>query len=126
MLDDYEKRVADGTAFVLEVDGIIAGILVLLPHEDHLLMDNVAVDTGFQGRGIGKSLIAFAEAEATRRGYDEIRLYTHETMVENIRMYAKLGYAETGRSRQAGYARVFMRKALPRCAGQASAMRRRR
>lgn len=112
MLDDYEKRVADGTAFVLAAEGTLAGILVLLAHDDHLLMDNVAVDTGVQGRGIGKALVAFAEEEALRRGYSEIRLYTHATMVENVRMYAKLGYEETGRGEQAGYDRVFMRKAL--------------
>lgn len=114
MLDDYGKRIADGTAYVLEADGDLGGVLVLLPYDDHLLMDNVAVDPGFQGRGIGKALIAFAEEEAVRRGYGEIRLYTHETMLENLRMYAKLGYEETGRGRQAGYERVFMRKTLAR------------
>jgi len=117
MLDDYGKRVADGTAFVLEEDGTIAGILVLLPYDDHLLMDNVAVDPGFQGRGIGRALIVFAEAETMRRGYREIRLYTHQTMTENVRMYVKLGYEETGRGEQAGYDRVFMRKKLCRNIG---------
>lgn len=112
MLDDYKKRVADGAAWVLERDGGIAGVLVLLSYDDHLLMDNVAVDPKCQGRGVGKALIAFAEAEARRRGYGEIRLYTHETMVENIAMYASLGYEETGRGKQAGYDRVFMRKKL--------------
>ncbi len=112
MLDDYEKRVANRSAFVVEVAGRIGGIVVLLPESDHLLLDNVAVDTDVQGRGIGRLLIAFAEAEAVRRGYREIRLYTHETMVENVRMYAEMGYEETGRGRQAGYDRVFMRKRL--------------
>lgn len=112
MLDDFEKRVAGGAVSVLEVDGTIAGILVLLPYDDHLLMDNVAVDTAFQGRGIGKALIAFAEDEGVRRGYKEIRLYTHEKMVENVQMYVRLGYEETGRGEQAGYERVFMRKIL--------------
>jgi ribosomal protein S18 acetylase RimI-like enzyme len=112
MLDDYEGRVAEGSAFVLDVGGTIAGVLVLLPYDDHLLMDNVAVDTSFQGGGFGTTLIAFAEEEAMRRGFDEIRLYTHQTMTENIRMYAGLGYGETGRGKQAGYERVFMRKRL--------------
>ena len=112
VLDDYDKRVADGSVFVLEAKGRLAGILVLLPYEDHLLLDNVAVETDFQGRGIGKALVAFAEHEAVRRGYDEIRLYTHQTMTENIRMYAALGYEESGRGEQAGYDRVFMRKLL--------------
>jgi hypothetical protein len=47
-----------------------------------------------------------------RRGYREIRLYTHQTMVENQRLYASIGYEETGRGTETGYVRVFMRKQL--------------
>src|SRR5262249_44062714 len=65
-----------------------------------------------QGLGLGRRLLAFAEAEALRRGYREIRLYTHQTMVENQRLYASIGYEETGRGAEAGYERVFMRKQL--------------
>jgi ribosomal protein S18 acetylase RimI-like enzyme len=64
-------------------------------------------------RPAGRRLLAFAEAEALRRGYREIRLYTHQTMVENQRLYASIGYEETGRGTEAGYDRVFMRKQLP-------------
>jgi hypothetical protein len=39
-------------------------------------------------------------------------LYTHQTMVENQRLYASIGYEETGRGSEAGYDRVFMRKRL--------------
>ncbi len=90
--------------------GAIAGIIVLLPKEDHLLLDNVAVAANQQGRGSGRRLIAFAEAEARRRGYGEIRLYTHQTMHENIALYPRLGYEETGRGTEDGYQRVFFRK----------------
>lgn len=114
MRDNYDRRVADGEAWVAESDGVIAGVLVLLLRKDHLLMDNVAIEPACQGRGLGKALIHFAEAEARRLGYGEIRLYTHETMVENISMYRRLGYEETGRGRQAGFDRVFMRKPLIR------------
>ncbi len=62
--------------------------------------------------GLGRRLLAFAEAEALRRGYHEIRLYTHQTMVENQSLYASIGYEETGRGAEAGYDRVFMRKQL--------------
>jgi hypothetical protein len=58
---------------------------------------------------LGRQLLAFAETEALRRGY---RLYTHQTMVENQRLCASIGYQETGRSTEAGYDRVFMRKPL--------------
>ncbi len=112
MLDDYQARVAEGAVWVAEQDGQVAGILVLLPEADHLLLDNVAVAPEAHGKGVGRALVAFAEDEARRRGHAEIRLYTHEKMTENIAMYPRLGYAETHRAQQAGYDRVFFRKKL--------------
>lgn len=112
MLDDHAARVAAGVVWVIEDEGTIAGILVLLAQADHLLLDNVAVVPGRQGRGLGRRLLGFAEAEAVRRGYGEIRLYTNALMTENQRLYSAIGYEETGRGTDAGYGRVFMRKRL--------------
>src|ERR1700745_1996838 len=112
MLDDYAARVLEGTVWVLEEGAVIAAIIVLLPASNYLLLDNIAVSPTRQGFGLGRRLLAFAEAEAMRRGYREIRLYTHETMVENQRLYDSIGYVETGRGAEAGYDRVFMRKQL--------------
>ena len=111
MLDDYAARVSEGTVWVLdEEEAVIAAIIALLPAPHYLLLDNIAVSPARQGLGLGRRLLAFAEAEALRRGYREIRLYTHQTMVENQRLYASMGYEETGRGIEAGYDRVFMRK----------------
>ncbi len=113
MLDDYAVRVAEGVVWVAEQDdGRVVGVVVLLPEQDHLLLDNVAVALEAHGKGIGRALVAFAENEGRRRGFAEIRLYTHEKMTENIAIYPRLGYAETHRAPQAGYDRVFMRKRL--------------
>src|SRR5207302_3584529 len=112
MLDDYARRIEERAVWVQVDDGDIAGILVLLPAENYLLLDNVAIDPRRQGRGMGRRLIAFAETEARRRGCREIRLYTHRTMHENIALYLRLGYEETGRGEQAGFERVFFRKKL--------------
>ena len=114
MLDDYAARVSEGAVWVLEEGAVIAAIIVLLPAPNYLLLDNIAVSPARQGLGLGRRLLAFAEAEALRRGYREIRLYTHQTMVENQRLYASIGYEETGRGSEAGYDRVFMRKQLRR------------
>src|ERR1700736_3215583 len=81
MLDDYAARVLEGVVWVLEERAIIAGVIVLLPTTDYLLLDNIAVSPARQGLGLGRRLLAFAEAEALRRGYCEIRLYTHQTRV---------------------------------------------
>jgi ribosomal protein S18 acetylase RimI-like enzyme len=101
MLGDYAARVSEGVVWVLEESTAIAGIIVLLPTTNYLLLDNIAVSPARQGLGLGRRLLAFAEAEAVRRGYDEIRLYTHQTMVENQRLYASIGYEETGRGTEA-------------------------
>jgi ribosomal protein S18 acetylase RimI-like enzyme len=114
MLDDYAARVLEGLVWVLEEGAAIAGIIVLLPMADYLLLDNIAVSPARQGCGLGRRLLEFAEAAALRRGYREIRLYTHQTMVENQRLYASIGYEETGRGTEVGYDRVFMRKQLRR------------
>lgn len=112
MFDDYSARITEGVVWVIEEGTTIVGILVLMPKSDHLLLDNIAIAPARQGLGFGRRLLAFAEAEAMRRGYREILLYTHESMTENQRLYAAIGYEETGRGTEAGYERVFMRKQL--------------
>jgi ribosomal protein S18 acetylase RimI-like enzyme len=112
MLHDYAAQIAAESVSVIDEDNDIVAIIVLLAKPDHLLLDNIAVRPDRQGSGLGRQMIAFAEAEARRRGFAELRLYTHETMVENIALYKRLGFVETGRGREAGYDRVFMTKRL--------------
>jgi ribosomal protein S18 acetylase RimI-like enzyme len=110
MLDDYAARVATGQVWVCDEGNAIAGILVLEPEPDHLLLDNIAVAPAWQGRGVGRMLLDFADAEALRTGLGELRLYTHVLMQENIALYSRLGWQEYARGEQAGFQRVFMRK----------------
>ena len=113
MLDDYIRLIGEGAVSVLEApNGAIAALVVLLPKPDHLLLDNIAVRPDRQGQGLGRRLVAFAETEARRLGYAEVRLYTHEKMTENIALYTRLGFRETGRGQESGYDRVFMTKPI--------------
>lgn len=113
MLDDYARLIADGAVSVIEEAGEeIAALIVLLPKPDHLLLDNIAVRPDRQGKGFGRALIEHAEREAARLGFREIRLYTHEKMTENIALYTRIGFVETGRGHDGGYDRVFMSKPL--------------
>jgi len=112
MEDDYAALIAAGQVWVLEHAGGIAGIIVLLETAAGFLLDNVAVLPGLHGQGLGRALIAFAEAEARRRGDRAIRLYTHEMMTENMALYTRLGFVETGRAREKGFDRVYMEKPL--------------
>ena len=110
MDDDYAARVAAGEAWVLEEAGAVRGALVLEERADHLLLDNVAVEPARRGEGDGRALLDFAEAEARRRGFSEIRLFTNELMERNVTLYAARGYAETERRQESGFRRVFMAK----------------
>ena len=112
MLDDYAKRVAAGQVWVLDGAEGIVGILVLEDAPDGLLLDNIAIAPGQQGNGHGWVLLEFAEAEATRRGWRDIRLYTNALMTENIALYRRIGYVETARVTEKGFDRVYMTKEL--------------
>lgn len=112
MLDDYAARIQDDLVFLFEAGTALAALLVLIEKADHLLLDNIAVSPAVQGRGYGGFLIRFAEEEAKRRGFAEIRLYTHEVMRENIGLYERFGFAVTHRAREAGYDRIYMNKKL--------------
>lgn len=111
MLDDYNKVIEQHQVYIAETQAII-GLLVLIPSQNGMLLDNVAVDPDCQGQGIGRRLIRLAECMAARNGFDHLDLYTHELMTENIAMYQQLGYKVTGRRTEQGYRRVYMQKTL--------------
>jgi ribosomal protein S18 acetylase RimI-like enzyme len=112
MRDDYSALIEKRSVYVLVGQSGIIGVLVLLPEEDAMLLDNVAVRPEMQGRGYGRLLIAYAERLSIDRGFRAIRLYTNEAMSENIRLYERLGFVETHRAEEKGFRRVYMRKAL--------------
>ncbi|KAI0202792.1 acyl-CoA N-acyltransferase [Astrocystis sublimbata] len=112
LLDDYETLVASRRVTVAEIDGVVQGILVLVPEEGAMLLDNVAVASSARGQGLGRLLIAHAEECARIAGYASIRLCTNEAMAANIEHYARIGYEETHRGEEAGFKRVYMTKTL--------------
>ncbi|MGO4526965.1 GNAT family N-acetyltransferase [Microvirga sp. 2MCAF35] len=112
MLDDYAALIAQSCVHVLVADKGVAGILVLMPDDGAMLLDNVAVHPDRHGCGYGRALIAFAERHARERGFKAIRLYTNEAMSENIRLYERLGFVETHRAEEKGFRRVYMTKLL--------------
>ncbi|HTQ77474.1 MAG TPA: GNAT family N-acetyltransferase [Burkholderiales bacterium] len=112
MLADYRKLIHEHQVFVAERGGVVAGVLVLAVTKEGFLLENVAVDPAFHGRGIGRRLLQLAEDEARRQGFGSIYLYTHARMTENREHYAKIGYIEYDQRVEDGYARIYMRKPL--------------
>lgn len=115
MSDDYLFLIENGHVYTGEYAGEVAGVLVLKDFDAFILLKNVAVLPRFQGRGLGKKMIAYAERYAYEKGIREIRLYTNAAMTENIRMYKKLGYTTYDDRYEAGYHRIYFLKSLGRC-----------
>ena len=114
MTEDYGALVRNGVVTVAERGGEIAGLLVLDVSEEGFTVENVAVDPAHQGTGVGRALLEHAEAEARRRGFDAIALYTHETMTENLELYTRIGYVEYARRPIDVGHLVYLRKPLHR------------
>ena len=112
MTEDYHKIVAEHPVWVLCLGDRPVGVLVLMAEPESMLIYSVAVRPEYQKLGLGRRLLELAEAQARHAGYSRIRLYTNEHMVENIDLYRRLGYQETGREPVEGTALVHMAKAL--------------
>lgn len=109
---DYEALVISSEAWVAECDDVVVGFLALVDEVDAMLLENVAVLPSHHGRGVGRALLELAEERAVATGHSRLRLYTHVTMVENQRLYRRIGYAETRRASEQGFTRVFYEKSL--------------
>ncbi len=92
MTADYAEAVRRHRIDLLHRDGVLAALIETIAEADHLLIENVAVSPAFQGRGLGRKLMAHAEQIAAASGFGETRLYTNKLFADNIALYRRLGY----------------------------------
>ena len=112
MLDDYGTLIGQRRVHVIEREGVVQAVLVLIPEAEAMLLDNVAVAPEAQGSGLGRAMLRFAEQSARDAGYRMVRLYTNQAMTENIALYSRIGYSEAHRAEEKGLKRVYMVKHL--------------
>jgi ribosomal protein S18 acetylase RimI-like enzyme len=90
---DYDHVLRDYEVWLLDGEHDLAGILILAPCPDDLLIWSVATAPGARRGCLGNQLLAAAEARAQALGKPIIRLYTGELLVDNIAWYQRRGYA---------------------------------
>ena len=95
--DGLADDIATRQVWVAEIGDDVVGGLVLAPEDGFMRLANVAVHPDHKGAGLGRTLIALAEAETLAQGYRELRLTTHAKMPETIRLYTRLGWEEERR-----------------------------
>ncbi len=115
---DYDAAVVSHRVDLAHLDDTLAALIETIPGSDHLLVENVAVAPAFQGRGLGRFLMAHAERLAAERGDASIRLYTNQRFTENIRLYLALGYGIDREEESALGVTVYMSKPVRAADGQ--------
>ena len=83
MLADYDLAVREHEVDLAYVGGQMAALIEMIVHPDHLFIENLAVAPDHQGLGLGRHLLAHAEARARALGLLELRLLTAQAMAGN-------------------------------------------
>ena len=119
MSADYHRAVREHVIDLMEENGALVALIELIVASDYVMIENVAVDPGRQGAGLGALLLQHAERLAAGLGHRELRLYTNAAFATNIGFYAGRGYQEFNRAPLSdGGTVVHMRKfAAPSAAG---------
>jgi GNAT superfamily N-acetyltransferase len=109
MLADFRAQIAAGYVYLSTGEQEeLRGFIVFFPVDQHMFLESVAVSEAGRGKGIGKSLVQFCEAQALRLGLGSVHLYTNVKMTDNLSICPRLGYVEVERRSEDGFDRVYL------------------
>lgn len=115
-LDAAAMAAQAGTGEIWSIGAPPQACVFLAPQGDALYLSKLAVAPEMRRRGLAAALIGLAEARAGALGLPRLRLQTRVELTENHATFARLGFAETGRTRHPGYVRatsVIFEKPVP-------------
>jgi GNAT superfamily N-acetyltransferase len=93
MTADYDAALREHRFNLTFRSGELVGLIETTAAPEHLLVVNVAVAPSLQSAGLGRRLLAHAEALAREQGLTTLRLYTNARFKRNISICQRLGYA---------------------------------
>ncbi len=103
-VDSIGRRLAGGAVFLAEdAGGRVIGAVCADRKGDAMYLGRLAVRPECQGRGVGAALVAAVERFAAEAGADRITIGVRLALADNIRMFQKLGFVETGRTAHPGF-----------------------
>ena len=74
-------------------DKLVAGLVLAPVNDEEVRMMQVAVETRYQGEGIGRELVRYAEKRAKACGFTKIVMHA---MLSVVNFYEKIGYTQEG------------------------------
>jgi len=88
-----EQYLADGKLYVAEWDDTVVGVYILLQLDGPLWeLKNIAVTEEWQGKGVGKALIAAAIKSAKELGAERLEVGTGNSSINQLAFYQKAGF----------------------------------
>lgn len=97
MLSNPQSYIIDkgGLIFFAKTGDDIAGTFALQKSSEGVYqLSKMAVDEAFQGMKIGNAMMEFCLAEAKRRGFQKIVLFSNTILGPAIHLYKKYGFTE--------------------------------
>ncbi|WP_077962854.1 GNAT family N-acetyltransferase [Ensifer adhaerens] len=113
--ESLREKIADEIAFGVSDGERLVGCIFCKPEIDCLYIGKLAIAPETQGRGIGRLLLAEAEATARALGLPALRLLTRIELADNHRAFAAWGFVQSGTMCHPGFNRptaIEMRKTL--------------
>src|SRR5262249_13924678 len=116
MLGDPQAQILDpgGAILIAEADGSTVGCCALiLSSLGTFELAKMAVTEAYQGRGLGKMLLARAIETARSMGASRLFLESNSRMTPAVRLYESMGFMHAARARQSDYDRSDVYMELP-------------
>jgi predicted GNAT family N-acyltransferase len=91
--DELEKEKEDILIGAFEDEKMLACCMLTKENDKSLRLRQMAVQNNLQGKGIGASIMSFAETLARDKGYKKLMMHARKTA---LGFYEKFGYKITG------------------------------
>jgi aminoglycoside 6'-N-acetyltransferase I len=92
-IEAINKYIHQSDIYILDRDDVTIAVLVLQTIcSETVEIKNIAVDTAFQGQGIGQVLLKDAINLAKRKGFKKIIIGTGDAGIKQLYLYQKVGF----------------------------------
>jgi ribosomal protein S18 acetylase RimI-like enzyme len=102
-VETVRGKMASGGAVLAERDGRMLAAVLFEPEGDALYIGRLAVLPEARRNGLAQRLVEAVEAIARERGVARLTLGVRLSLEDNIRLFTRLGFRETGRTSHPGF-----------------------
>ncbi|NML19534.1 GNAT family N-acetyltransferase [Pseudoflavitalea sp. G-6-1-2] len=96
-IEQINQYLQNGYCFVARAGSGIIGVMILFDQiASSIEIKNIAVDENWQGKGIGKQLLQFAESFALQHSYSRLLIGTGNSSIGQLALYQKMGFEISG------------------------------